>query len=194
MSTKAIWTIVIIVLVVALGLIYWSYSAGPNASYPLSATSTPAGSNPAVNTTNNTYYPPVSNTGNPNTSGGTASSTATSTRAQITFKTGLNQAAGIAGIELMPVTVLEDSRCPVGVYCIQAGTVRLRTQFSLKAANGTTTTGTQDFTLGQAISIGTASDKKFTLTAVSPNRISTETIKPSDYVFTFEVVDTFPKP
>lgn len=45
--------------------------------------------------------------------------------ASTTFVTGLNQPVVAEGRTFTPVEILEDSRCPTGVQCIQAGTVRL---------------------------------------------------------------------
>jgi len=38
----------------------------------------------------------------------------------------LSQLATVLGLSFTPVEILEDSRCPMDVQCIQAGTVRLR--------------------------------------------------------------------
>jgi hypothetical protein len=38
---------------------------------------------------------------------------------------GLGQSARLAALEVTPGNVVEDSRCPTGVQCIQAGTVRI---------------------------------------------------------------------
>ena len=50
------------------------------------------------------------------------------------------------GVRIMPLAVLEDSRCPQGVACIQAGTVRIaaevdgqRTELALNRAAGRVT-------------------------------------------------------
>lgn len=45
--------------------------------------------------------------------------------APTTFVTGLNQPVVAEGRTITPVEILEDSRCPANVTCIQAGTVRL---------------------------------------------------------------------
>lgn len=186
MTTKTIWAVVIVILVIALGLIYWSYYQGPNASSPMGATATPT-----------PYIPPRS--GNPGGSTlplGTSTlplgGAATSSGAALTFNAQLNQTASGAGIEIMPSKVLEDSRCPVGVYCIQAGTVRLQARVTIKTQN-TSTTADQTFVLGQAATIGT-DGKRITLTSVSPNRAAGQSVKAEDYVFTFDVRDPSFKP
>ncbi|HEV2747993.1 MAG TPA: hypothetical protein VGW34_11935 [Allosphingosinicella sp.] len=38
----------------------------------------------------------------------------------------LGETASLDGVDVTPLAVEEDSRCPIGVQCIQAGTVRLR--------------------------------------------------------------------
>jgi hypothetical protein len=40
----------------------------------------------------------------------------------------MGEPAHYAGLSLTPLAVVEDSRCPAGVQCIQAGTVRITTQ------------------------------------------------------------------
>jgi hypothetical protein len=196
MTTKTVWAAVIVILVIALGLIYWSYYQGPNASYPLGATSTPVkpsagGNSPAP------YNPPLSGTSGGltlplGTSTLPTGGAATSSGATLTFNAKLNQAASGAGIEIMPVKVVEDSRCPVGVYCIQAGTVKLQARVTIKTPT-TNTTADQTFTLGQLATIGT-DNKQITLTAVSPNRVAGQAVAAGDYVFTFSVRDPSFKP
>ena len=46
-------------------------------------------------------------------------------KAPTTFVTGLNQPVVAEGRTITPVEIVEDSRCPTNVTCIQAGTVRL---------------------------------------------------------------------
>lgn len=80
---------------------------------------------------------------------------------------------------LTPLSVIEDSRCPKDVQCIQAGTVRV----SVKLESGLGTS-VQTFTVGQTI---TTETEAITLTSVQPEKISTKTILPADYRFTFTV-------
>jgi hypothetical protein len=90
----------------------------------------------------------------------------------------LGRSTTIQGTTITPLELLEDSRCPVDVQCIQAGTVRLRA--SLDASN-------RDFifVLREPQTVGSVS---VVLTSVTPaERRSTKTIAPSDYQFTFAV-------
>lgn len=88
---------------------------------------------------------------------------------------GINQTATVAGVVITPIEVLEDSRCPTDVQCIQAGTVRVKARIAQE---------TYEFTLGTAQVIGGSA---ITLTQVSPSPISTSTISNSAYRFTFVV-------
>lgn len=107
----------------------------------------------------------------------TASSTPEKNSATVTVK--IAQKVGLLTSSIMPLKVVEDSRCPEDVQCIQAGTVRV--QATLMSANGT---ATQTFTLNKPI---TTESETITLTAVRPSKKSTVTIAPQDYVFTFTV-------
>lgn len=82
-------------------------------------------------------------------------------------------------VHITPLKVLEDSRCPIDVVCIQAGTVRV--QARLVSGLGT---AQQEFKLGQAV---TTEAEEITLTAVSPVPKAGVKIAESDYVFTFTV-------
>lgn len=83
------------------------------------------------------------------------------------------------GISLRPMKLLEDSRCPLDVQCIQAGTVRVETQMidGLGAS-------TNVFVLNTPI---TAETRTITLTGVTPVPNSKETPSESDYRFTFHI-------
>lgn len=93
----------------------------------------------------------------------------------------INQPTGaIAGASVSVEAIVEDSRCPKGVVCVQAGTVRIR-------ATVVTTTGSYSptLTLGAPyVKDGTS----VTLTAVSPAPSSTYHPLPSEYRFTFHIV------
>jgi hypothetical protein len=92
----------------------------------------------------------------------------------------IGASVGGLGIEIEPLEVIEDSRCPIDVECIQAGTVRVRTL--LTSGLGT---ANQIFELGQTI---TTEAEMVTLIAVSPQPNSTEpAIESDDYRFTFEI-------
>ena len=97
----------------------------------------------------------------------------------VRVEAGMGETVNALGVTLTPLAIVEDSRCPVDVQCIQAGTVRV----SVRIVSGLGTS-TSTFKLGQAI---TTEAESITLTAVVPQKTSTVTIKNAEYRFTFEV-------
>ena len=90
----------------------------------------------------------------------------------------IGQSATIYGTTIGVLELVEDSRCPVDVQCIQAGTVRVRT--SIDSYNRDFT-----FTLLQPQVVGKVT---ITLASVIPaQKHSTQIIGPSDYRFIFTV-------
>jgi hypothetical protein len=83
-------------------------------------------------------------------------------------------------VQIRPLAIEEDSRCPSDVQCIQAGTVRV--SIETVSAMGTST---DKITLGEFI---TTEAQKITLKAVSPVPISSAHIPTSAYKLTFEVI------
>lgn len=80
----------------------------------------------------------------------------------------LGQASTLSGIAIKPLSVTEDSRCPEGVECIWAGTVKVSTQVG---------SDTQILELGKSVVVG---NSEVTLTAVGPkdNYTFIYTVKP----------------
>ena len=97
-----------------------------------------------------------------------------------TLTVGIGEKAQVGAFGITPVQVLEDSRCPVNVQCIQAGTVRLRAQI-VSTIEGTRTA---DFTLGTPISFDSNSITA-KLSEVSPVTVAGNKIATSSYKFTF---------
>ena len=91
----------------------------------------------------------------------------------------LNERIFTHGIHITPLSVVGDSRCPVDVNCIQAGTVRL----SVKLESGTSTQ-TQVLTIGSKVGFG---GKSVALSAVTPAAHTKTPIVPTDYRFEFLV-------
>lgn len=91
----------------------------------------------------------------------------------------LNQEVSGLDVSITPLLVLEDSRCPVDVQCIQAGTVRVRAR--LVSGLGT---AMQEFKLGEPI---TTEAETVTLTEVLPAPSAGVSIAGSEYTFRFEV-------
>lgn len=83
------------------------------------------------------------------------------------------------GVSITPLEVLEDSRCPVDVVCIQVGTVRLRAELVSGLGRAE-----QEFKLNEPV---TTEAEEITLTKVSPAPYSKTQIKEEQYVFTFEI-------
>ncbi len=102
----------------------------------------------------------------------------TSPREHVTI--GLGQRVTVLGLTITPQAVLEDSRCPSDVQCIQAGTVRLRTHLAMRAG-----VETRELKLSESIAVG---DMTVTLLEVLPDTISTKPITSADYRFVFEVI------
>lgn len=91
----------------------------------------------------------------------------------------IGQEVHILDVRITPLKVLEDSRCPIDVQCIQAGTVRL--QAKLVSGLGT---AQQEFKLGQVV---TTEAEEVMLTDVQPAPKAGVKIADADYVFTFTV-------
>lgn len=85
----------------------------------------------------------------------------------------------VLGIYITPVKILEDSRCPIDVQCIQAGTVRVQLLVESGMGNGELTLKLNEK--------GTTETEEVTLTAVSPAPVSTEPSASRDYSLTFIV-------
>jgi phosphoenolpyruvate synthase/pyruvate phosphate dikinase len=95
-----------------------------------------------------------------------------------------NESVRIAGVKINPVEIKEDSRCPVDVQCIQAGTVRVRTMVTERGADDSMAAPVA-FELGVPMTVGV---DQITLVKVEPAKNSGAEILPGDYVFTFTVV------
>ena len=102
-----------------------------------------------------------------------------STDGSVSVQAAIGQTVTALDVSITPLAVVEDSRCPIDVQCIQAGTVRI----SARVVSGLGTS-TSELKLDQAL---TTEAETVTLTAVAPQKISTVTTKASDYVFTFEI-------
>lgn len=91
----------------------------------------------------------------------------------------IGASATIRGTTIGVLDLVEDSRCPIDVQCIQAGTVRVRVSIDSYDLPFT-------LTLGQPQDM---EDMSITLASVIPEqKHSQKTVQPSDYRFTFRVV------
>lgn len=94
----------------------------------------------------------------------------------------LNKTEFLMGIYITPTSVVIDSRCPINVNCIWAGSVVVRATIKMNA-----TSSVKDFILGEPVEMG---DNIITLIEVSPHPISGKSIKSSDYKLTFKSIKT----
>lgn len=92
---------------------------------------------------------------------------------------GIGETAYTFGVHITPTALVEDSRCPQDVQCIQAGTVRVKVTLESEG-------GTQTVTLTQGSPINFVG-KRVVLMDVTPVKNSKKTISPQDYRFTFHV-------
>jgi hypothetical protein len=168
------WLIGVIVLVIAFVLIASAvHYAAPSSQ---TATTTPASTSTA-GSAGGTGSPAGSGPGN---IGGITNPGAPTS--SVPYQTGLMQLGTtypIDTVKVTPLSVTEDSRCPQGVQCIQAGTVKV----SVKIAYGIYST-TQTFTLGVPQS---AYGYTAELKSVQPAKQQGTVIKSSDYRFVFVV-------
>ena len=84
----------------------------------------------------------------------------------------------IGAMRIMPIAVIEDSRCPARGQCIWAGRVVVRVTMSSLTAKLT-----RAMTVGEPVTVG---GKDVTLVAVTPAKTSAA-IKPAAYRFKFSV-------
>jgi hypothetical protein len=91
----------------------------------------------------------------------------------------IGQVALVDGIQVRPIGLLEDSRCPALVQCIWAGRVRIE---ALIQFHGGSEELRSEMTLGEAI---TLPEGNVTLQAAVPAPVAGKVIAPSEYRFTF---------
>jgi hypothetical protein len=90
----------------------------------------------------------------------------------------VGETAQMNGITLMVKDLVEDSRCPTGVQCIQAGTVQVSVTID-------SYTGDLTLKLGEPQVV---KNSVLVLESVTPEKKAKQTTKPSDYRFTFSLV------
>jgi hypothetical protein len=103
------------------------------------------------------------------------------------IKTGSSARIGetviLDGVKITPLDVTEDSRCPEGVTCIWAGTVKIKTRIE---RNGLVEE--KELTLLVAEKPLKAGNVNVLLKAVKPTKAVSVPITPDDYIFTFSLV------
>ena len=85
--------------------------------------------------------------------------------------------ARLGGLDLVPLRVEEDSRCPANVQCIQAGTVRLAVRIDARGARSESV-----LTLGERVPLAGG---LLTLATVCPYPVHPGAIAKGSYRFTF---------
>jgi len=95
------------------------------------------------------------------------------------FTAKLGQTITLSGVEGTLSELVEDSRCPASVQCIQAGTVRVKVNFKYGLLS-------QNVTLKLSEPF-TMSGRSITLIGVKPAKLEPGTISSADYSFTFEI-------
>lgn len=91
----------------------------------------------------------------------------------------LGMTKSVPGVEITPLQILSDSRCPVDVTCIWAGTVSLKIHIKTEASESDIS-----LDLGETKKIGIY---LLGLTAVEPQKYSEQTLNQQDYIFTFKI-------
>ena len=92
--------------------------------------------------------------------------------------TRIGEPVRVDGLRVVPLAVLEDSRCPVDVQCIQAGTVRIDARIRRDG-----NVEVRQMELRKPIQVF---GREIVLAEVQPERRSDREIAPGDYRFTFE--------
>lgn len=153
---RKIAAIIIVILVILLAIALTSASLKPVTPAVPQNTDTPSNTPPAQ-----TPPPIVTPTGT------------------TTLVLNINESGKVGMLSITPREVVEDSRCPASVQCIQAGTVRVKTELSTSSG-----TSSPIFTLNQTILTGAES---ITFVSVTPAKQTPGTIATSTYEFTFLV-------
>ena len=91
----------------------------------------------------------------------------------------LGEPGNVSGVQVLPLLLVEDSRCPSHVQCIQSGTVRVQAQ--IVSGMGTSTMVME---LDRSL---TTEAEEVTLIDVTPVPREGVTIAPGEYTFTFRV-------
>lgn len=93
---------------------------------------------------------------------------------------GLGEKLRLGSIRIRPLSVVEDSRCPVEVKCGRPNRIVVRTE-----VRGPTSTKTRNFELGETREVEGAGG--LMLAAVSPSPLADATIPSAAYRFTYQI-------
>lgn len=122
---------------------------------------------------------PVVATTTPTTSGTVPVSTGSPVHPYGSVTLALGETARFGTLSITPTEIVEDSRCPLGVLCIQAGTVRVAVRINAASGQSTAT-----LTLDKGF---TTEAETITLTGVQPIKRQHDTIATGAYRLTFDV-------
>jgi hypothetical protein len=86
---------------------------------------------------------------------------------------------GVENLLIEPLSILEDSRCPIGVQCVWAGRIVAQVKFTIGD-----TFDNRSIALGETVSFG---EYLITLAAVSPEKTEGQQINDEDYRLTFDI-------
>ncbi len=105
-------------------------------------------------------------------------SCATVPPAQAEGPVGLGQTAYTNGLNVRPIAIVEDSRCPINVMCVWAGRLVVRSEVIAGSWRRTL-----DLELAKPQPIA---DGAITLVAAEPSKMADSPIDPRSYRFTFD--------
>jgi hypothetical protein len=105
--------------------------------------------------------------------------TTTSSMSTVTLEAKIGKTIVAHDFSLTPLSVVQDSRCPTDVQCIQAGTVQVKASLSGGLGQYNATLELNKPFTNEEVTI--------TLVSVTPGKVSTHQISPSEYVFTFTI-------
>ena len=89
----------------------------------------------------------------------------------------LGEVAHSNGLDVRPIAVVEDSRCPINAFCVWAGRLVVRSE-----VRGGAWRRTLDLELGRPAPVA---DGTLTLTSAVPSKTAGASIEPGAYRFTF---------
>lgn len=98
----------------------------------------------------------------------------------------IGESVTLSGVTITPLSVTEESRCPIDYRCIQAGTVKVSTRIKSSSASVT-----QEIELNKPATVG---ENIITLTSVTPYPKGGTSIAPSDYRFEYGVKNKISSP
>ncbi len=98
-----------------------------------------------------------------------------------TVTSGIGHRSQLVGRTMTPLEIIEDSRCPANVRCIQAGTVRIKLRLQERRVSSEAIIG-----LDQPVRLQTA---WLHLVGVYPARVVPDVLSQSDYRFTFAITE-----